>query len=265
MPVSMKFIAVLFAVVLITAGCGLPGVGGSVSEDVATEIPPEPVNLTGTWVGTMQDGDILRDVVLVIAHTPPASEFTGDISLTIPSLAENYGINGTIHGSAVNFSEAGGRYFTATVADGVMTGYLAWGCYNCENMAMASFNVVLGGALPTVAAGAAGSNLNGHWTGGMYHIPTDATWEAVLDITQEPGSSEFYGSIQMTSPVDPAASEYYLISGTQTEEGFQFHDTGTEVITRYFWGFTEGASLVFWVSPTCYVCGDAYGEFTLTH
>ena len=105
--------------------------------------------------------------------------------------------------------------------------------------------------------------MNGTWTGTMYHFPSGTTWTTVLEITQEAGSSEFSGSIQMTNQADPTSVDFFLIAGTLQGNHFQFHDTGTEVITMYFWGDVDGNSISGNLGLSCYDCSDMLGELTL--
>lgn len=89
------------------------------------------------------------------------------------------------------------------------------------------------------------------------------TLDVELIINHEPGSNEFSGSIQITEPGESNPLEYYLIEGTVTGNTFRFHDSGTEVITHYFWGSVDGDTINGQVSFFCYECADAYGTLTV--
>ncbi len=262
----------LFLAVLIIAGCSFPS-GSSASTSDGGEILPvttesasvleEIIDLNGTWTGTMLDGDFTREVTLVINQAPSAAAFDGQITISSGEIFEEYLISGTIDAGVVHFSESQGRCFTATVSGEAMSGYFAWDCFDCPDNASVTFTVSRTAGtvqLPDEQPMTSAGDLNGRWTGGLNMLSDGKYYDAIVEIIQEFGSAEFTGTIQFIDPTDAIYNEFYMFSGTQDGTNIQFHDTGTEVITHYFWGFIEGDALTFFISLNCYQCGDVYGQ-----
>ncbi len=73
----------------------------------------------------------------------------------------------------------------------------------------------------------------------------------------------FSGSIEFTQPGLSTFQEFYLLEGTLSGNTLQFHDSGTEVITRYFWGSVSGNTITAQGSFTGYESDDVFGTLTL--
>jgi hypothetical protein len=87
----------------------------------------------------------------------------------------------------------------------------------------------------------------------------------VLEATADPLTNQFYGQLTVTLPASEY-QEFYLITG-EVIDGvtFTFHDSGTEVITHYFWGnILEPNQMEGWGSLVCSECFEQiYATFTV--
>jgi len=251
----------LLALALIGAGCSMPGSG---TTEAGGEVQAGMADLTGTWTGTLiETSDVNRTITLTISHSPPSDEIAGHLNLTLVAgtLTEDYDITATFDGATLRFADPRGLSYTATYAGGTLTGYIAWGCYDCPDQSVGTFTLSRGAAGPQPATVA---DLNGTWTGSMVETGEGArTFNVTLIITQEAGSSEFYGSIEFTQPGLSDFWEFYLITGTVSGSAFQYHDSGTEAITHYFWGSVSGNTMTAQASFNGYEAADVYGTFTL--
>ena len=222
----------------------LPEIESAIEDKVQEQIPSTSSvvipDLSGTWSGTLTENNGKTwDMALVIFHAENSTELTGTLDLSNPEsgMLENYSINGTTDGAGIRFSESGGRHFWASVAGAGMEGQAAWDCYDCSENAWASFSLAYGIPSDPMLI----FDPTGGWNGTLVETIGDLrTYDMSLSLTREEGTNNFFGEALFTLQ-GTDTTEFYLVSGYTDGTYIRFNDSGTEMITLYFWGtITEG-------------------------
>ncbi|MBI4730964.1 MAG: hypothetical protein HY781_02355 [Chloroflexi bacterium] len=257
----------MLLLIFLAVSCNIPIPPGTAIGGITTlpPIPPGITNLSGTWNGTLTTGAFTFPISIVIEHSEDNS-LTGNVTISDPfdpGYVENYVINGSFDGITLRMEESEGRFYTATYLGEALDGYVAWNCYDCPEDGWGIYTLTREGSLairtplpPTV-------DVNGTWVGTLDEWSgASRLFDLTLIITQEAGSSEFTGSVQLTEP----GTDYwqnYLIAGIIEGNTIRFHNVDSEEILYFYWGEVSGNTLSGNVSGYCYACDAAFGEFTV--
>jgi len=268
MLISKRCLPVLLILVLLVSACNLlesppappqatepplteeptgePAVGGvTAAPPTGSEgIPPgaPTPDLTGTWTGTLtENSGTLRTMTLDLYQSPPYTEITGTLNITAGEMVENYEISGGIEGIVLHVQTTGyNLYLTASYTAGTpetLTGNAAFDCYDCPEVSFGYFTLTRGPAMSIALPPPVEVNILGTWTGFTYETGgAMRTFNTVLVI--EPGGGgtfPYYGTIDLTNP-DGSFFQFYMLNIDLLGSDVQMSDSGTEVITQYFWG-----------------------------
>ncbi len=292
MRITKKCLPFMLILVLLATACNLlesPPVAPEETEPAPTEPPvtEEPTlealespptgsegipadattpNLTGTWVGTLtENSGTVRDMTLVLYQSPPYTEITGTLNFTAGTMSEDYEISGGIDGIDLRVETTGyNMRLTASYTAGspeTLTGNAAFDCYDCPGSAFGYFTLTRG----TGSEGAPAStaiDLLGTWTGTA--IETGGamrTFNTILVIDYGSGTT-YSGTIDINYP-DGSYYMHYLLNITLSGSDVQMTDSGTEVVTKYFWGSVFENTFVGHISGEGFEL-NPFASFTLT-
>jgi hypothetical protein len=111
-------VAVACALLLTVIAASSATAGVSSSKPHPSKHHPKPASLAGTWSGRYSGA---FSGTFRLHWTKSGSHLSGSITLSYPS--GTYGINGSVHGSAINFGAVGaGATYTGKVSGKSMSG-----------------------------------------------------------------------------------------------------------------------------------------------
>jgi len=201
------------------------------------------IDLSGTWTGTLHDAgqDYDFGMTLTISQTADGG-VTGEMVL-MGEWEDRYSVTGTFDGTTLRIQEPEERYFTAAYAADTLTGHANWSCYDCPDGAWGTFTL----SRTSEATGGDGGessavlDLTGTWSGTFIETGDNGrTFTMELVVTHTPGAGDFYAELTLE---EGGFMEFYLINGQIEGSHVRFNDSGTEVITGYYWGDVIGDQL----------------------
>ncbi|MEW6093508.1 MAG: hypothetical protein AB1531_06035 [Chloroflexota bacterium] len=266
MSTIKKSLPILMLLILLVTSCNIPTAPGTAISGIAT-LPPvsaEITNLNGTWTGALTTG-IFTFLITMTIEQNSDDNIIGNVTITDqldPSHIENYAVNGVFDGAILHVQESEGRFFTATYADEALSGYIAWNCYDCPEDGWGLYTLTRDGSWAISSPVPPAVDLNGTWQG-IFDEWSGASrlFDMTLIITQEAGSSEFSGSVQLI--LSGTIFQEYSIEGIIEGNAVRFHDTSTEEIMYYYTGIVNGDEITGNASGYCYACGADFGEFSV--
>jgi hypothetical protein len=180
-------------------------------------------------------------MTLVLYQSPPYTEITGTLDFTAGTMSENYDISGGIDGVVLRVETTGynmrltASYTSATPE--TLTGNAAFDCYDCPGASFGYFTLTRG----TTSAGAPPASTVidplGTWRGTAVETGgAMRTFNVTLVIEPSSGGTfPYYGTIDLTN-LDGSYFRYFMLNIDLSGSDIQMSDSGTEVITQYFWG-----------------------------